>query len=78
MGKVFNTILFDKSAFESFNIDEIFFISQYYESVVCHILIIEILADLKNKEAQRDPKERVKQLSYKILQLQPRYIVSRP
>ena len=76
MGKVFNSILFDKSAFESFNIDEIFFISQYYQSVVCHILIIEILADLKKKGGNRDPKERVKQLSHKILQLQPRYIVN--
>ncbi len=70
---MFNSIILDKSAFESLNIDEIFFLHQYYFPIVPHILIIEILADLKAEKAGRDSQERVKQLAYKILQLNPKY-----
>ena len=70
---MFNSIIFDKSAFESLNIDEIFFLHQYYSPIVSHILIIEILADLKKENNGRDKQERVQQLSHKILQLNPKY-----
>lgn len=70
---MFNSIIFDKSAFESLNIAEIFFLHQYYFPIVSHILIIEILADLKKEDDGRDKQERVQQLSHKILQLNPKY-----
>jgi len=72
---MFNSILFDKSAFESLNIDEIFFLHHYYFPIVSHILIIEILADLKKEDTDRDKYERIQQLSHKILQLNPNYTV---
>lgn len=73
---VFNSILFDKSAFESFNVEEIFFLQQYYFPVVSHILIIEILADLKQEKPGRDSQVRVQQLAHKILQLKPSYTMN--
>ncbi len=72
---MFNSIIFDKSAFESFNINEIFFLHQYYFPIVTHILTIEILADLK-KDDNRDNQDRVQQLSHKILQLKPKYTMN--
>ena len=64
--------MLDKSAFESLNITEIFFLHQYYFPIISHILIIEINADLK-KSNGRDEKDRVQQLAHKILQLKPTY-----
>lgn len=73
---MFNSIIFDKSSFESFNIDEIFFLRQYYFPIITPILIIEILADLKNTNNSKETEKRVQQLSYKILQLNPKYIIN--
>jgi len=70
---IFNSLLFDKSTFQSLNQDEIFFLRTYYFPVISHILIIEILADLKKSGNKTTDTDRVKELSNKLLQLNPIY-----
>ncbi len=73
---IFNSLLFDKSTFQSLNPDEIFFLRTYYRPVISHILVIEILADLKKYENKALNADRVRDLSNKILQLNPTYSAS--
>lgn len=73
---IFNSLIFDKSTFQSLNSDEIFFLRTYYSTTITHILIIEILADLKKHNDDSSTLDRVADLSNKILQLKPNYNVS--
>jgi len=72
---IFNSLIFDKSTFQSLSPNEIFFLRTYYFPVISHILIIEILADLKKDDSDSLNAERVTDLSNKILQLNPTYNV---
>lgn len=58
------------------NQDEIFFLRTYYFPVISHILIIEILADLEKSGNNTTDTDRVKDLSNKLLQLNPIYSAS--
>jgi hypothetical protein len=73
---IFHSLLFDKSTFQSLSKDEIFFLRTYYFPVISHILIIEILGDLKKGGTDAGNSDRVKDLSNKILQLNPTYSAS--
>lgn len=72
---IFNSLIFDKSTFQSLNSEEIFFLRTYYFPIITHILIIEILADLKKSDHNSLTPDRVTNLSNKILQLNPTYNV---
>lgn len=70
---IFNSLIFDKSTFQSLSLDEMFFLRTYYFPTITHILIVEILADLKKGGTNAITYERVSDFSNKILQLNPTY-----
>ncbi len=72
---IFNSLIFDKSTFQSLSVDEIFFLRTYYFPTITHILIIEVLADLKKGETDALTPDRVSDFSNKILQLNPTYSI---
>lgn len=60
------TIIFDKSAFESFNPDEAVWLDQFFLSNITPLFFVETLADLeKNARSGRTPEDIVGSLAYR-------------
>ncbi len=61
-------IVLDKSAFQSFNHNELILLNGYYRHNVTQILSFEIIGDLSKeaKEGKKPPAEQVKMLAYRL------------